>query len=92
MSVRLTVRLTPRAGRDTIDGVDNEGRLRVRVAAPPVDGTANDALIRLLAATLDVPRSTVSIESGATARVKRIRIEDVAPDLLRGHWPGLVVS
>ncbi len=65
------------------------GRLAVRVAAPPVDGAANEALIRLLAAALDVPRSAVSIESGATARVKRVRIEDVAPDALSGRWPGL---
>ena len=56
-------------------GVDAEGRLRVRVAAPPVDGAANESLVRLLAAVLDVPRSDVTIESGATSRVKRVRVE-----------------
>ena len=92
MSVRFAVRLTPRGGRDSVDGVDDAGRLVVRVSAPPVDGAANEALIRLLAATLDVPRSGVTIESGATARVKRVRIDDVAPDTLASRWPGLLVS
>jgi uncharacterized protein (TIGR00251 family) len=92
MSCRFAVRLTPRGGRDAVDGVDDEGRLSVRVSAPPVDGAANDALVRLLARVLGVPRGTVSIESGVTGRVKRLRIEDVAPDVLIARWPTLVVS
>ena len=92
MSCRITVRLTPRGGRDAVDGVDAEGRLSVRVSAPPVDGAANESLIRLLAAVLDVPRSSVSIDSGVTARVKHVRIGTVAPDALTRRWPGLVVS
>ncbi|MCY7417327.1 MAG: DUF167 domain-containing protein [Chloroflexi bacterium] len=92
MSVRVLVRLTPRAGRDSVEGVDAEGRLRVRVAAPPIDGAANDALVRLLSAALDVPRSGVSIETGATARLKRVRIEGMHDDALAARWPGIVVS
>ncbi len=92
MTGRFVVRLTPRAGRDAIDGVDAEGRLRVRVAAPPVDGAANESLVRLLAVALDIPRSAVVIESGTTARVKRIRVEDVSSDALVARWPGVAVT
>ena len=92
MSARFGVRLTPRGGRDAVDGVDAEGRLAVRVSAPPVDGAANDALVRLLADALDVPRITVVIESGATSRVKRLRVDDLTPRALTDRWSGLVVA
>ena len=49
--VRIPIRLTPRADRDAIDGV-GDGVLRARVSAPPVDGAANTALIRLIASEL----------------------------------------
>ena len=72
--MRLTVRLTPRGGRDRIEGwaVDADGRahLKVRVAAPPVDGAANDALVRLIAKALGRPASAVRIVSGDTARTQ----------------------
>lgn len=74
----LAVRLTPRGGRDGIGGIvlDSEGRaaLQVRVAAPPVEGAANAALAAMLAKALGVPRSAVTILSGETARLKRLRI------------------
>jgi uncharacterized protein YggU (UPF0235/DUF167 family) len=92
MSVRVLIRLTPRGGRDAVDGVDAEGRLRVRVAAAPVDGAANDALLRLLCGALDVPRADVAIETGATARVKRVRIDDVAVEAVLAMWPGIVIG
>ena len=92
MAVSLAVRLTPRAGRDVDRWRRRRGRLRVRVAAPPVDGAANEALIRLLATTLDVPRGSVTIESGATARIKRIGIDGVDGAAVRGRWPGLAVT
>jgi len=92
MSSRVLVWLTPRAGRDAIEGVDAEGRLRVRVAAPPVDGAANESLLRLLAAVLDVPRGAVSIESGTTSRLKRVRIEDLPAEVLTARWAGLAVT
>lgn len=75
---RLAVRLTPRGGREAIEGwaVDGEGRpyLKVRVAAPPVEGAANAALLVLLSKTLGVPKSSLSIVSGAGARLKLIDI------------------
>jgi uncharacterized protein len=92
MSSRVLVRLMPRAGRDAIEGVDGDGRLRVRVAAPPVDGAANESLLRLLAEALDVPRGAVSIESGTTSRLKRVRVEDLSAETLTARWAGLAVT
>jgi hypothetical protein len=77
--VKLAVRLTPRGGRDAIEGFaeDQAGRLllRARVAAPPVEGEANAALVNLVAKALGLPRSAVRIASGATARVKVLEID-----------------
>ncbi len=76
--LRLTVRLTPRGGRDALGGVrrDQAGRaqLLARVSAPPVEGAANAALVRLLAKALNVPKSAVAITSGETARIKTLEI------------------
>jgi hypothetical protein len=83
------VRVTPRAGADAIDGVDADGELRVRVRAAPAGGAANEAVIRLLAADLDVPRSALSIHRGATGRHKLVAVADFDPDLVRRRWPGL---
>jgi uncharacterized protein YggU (UPF0235/DUF167 family) len=88
--VRLAVRLTPGGGADLIEGVA-DGVLRTRVAARPVDGAANDALLRLLADALGVPRSRVSLRSGARSRVKVIEVDGVEPERLRSIWPGLDV-
>ena len=81
--VRLAVRLTPRGGRAAIDGwaIDADGRpyLKVRVAAPPVEGAANAALITFLAKTLGVSRSSLTIASGAGARLKLLDIAGCDP-------------
>ena len=75
----LTVRLTPKGGRDRIDGIETlaDGRtvLKLRVRAAPTDGQANEALIRLLAKTLDVAPRCVNLAAGETARIKRIVID-----------------
>jgi hypothetical protein len=72
----LRIRLTPRAkGRAGIAGVREDGVLLARVNAPPVDGKANEALCRLLADVLDVPRSRVSVVRGQTGRDKVVRVE-----------------
>lgn len=89
-SCRFEVRLTPRADRDQVAGVDDAGTLRVRVTAPPVDDAANEALVRLLARELGVGRTAVHIESGATGRRKRLRVA-VDADRVRGRWPGVSV-
>lgn len=67
---RLSVRVTPRASRDTITGFNAEGALAVRVTAAPADGAANAAVTRLLAKALDLPSRDVVLVSGATARQK----------------------
>lgn len=69
----LTVQVVPRAGRTGIERVDG-GALRVRIAAAPVEGAANQALIDFLAQLFDVPRRHVEIVSGAHTRRKVIRL------------------
>jgi len=79
--VILTVRVTPRGGRDGVDGwtLDESGRarLKVRVSATPADGAANEAVVALVAKALKVPKSAVRLVAGDTARVKRLEIEGV---------------
>lgn len=85
--LRIVVRLTPRGGRDRIDGwgegPDGARLLKARVAAPPADGAANAALLRLLAKTLGVPKSAVTIAAGASSRVKRVEIAGDSATLAR---------
>jgi uncharacterized protein (TIGR00251 family) len=72
----LTVRLTPKSARDEIDGVGrlSDGRcvLLARVRAPPHDGEANAALIRLISKSLRIRAAAIRIESGATGRLKTL--------------------
>jgi hypothetical protein len=75
---RLTIEVRPRAGRDEIVGW-REGALRVRVAAPPAGGAANDAVRALLADRLGCAPSRVEIVRGLTARTKAVRILGLSP-------------
>ena len=88
--VRFGVRLTPRAATTDIDGV-TDGALRVRVSAPPVDGAANEALLRLLADRLGIPRRDVRLAGGESARQKVVAVDGVAADSIVARWPGLRV-
>ena len=69
--VRLAVRVQPRAARSEIAGLFGD-RIRIRLAAPPVDGAANDALVRFLAGALGVPPREVRIVAGLTSRSKTV--------------------
>lgn len=81
--MRLTVRVTPRGGREAVEGWarDEAGRpvLKVRVAAAAADGAANAAVLILLAKTLGRPKSALRIVRGETARVKQIEVEGLEP-------------
>jgi len=79
---RIKVRLTPRAKRDAIEGWRGDV-LRVRVVAPPVDGKANEALLRLLAEALGVPKSDLEIVAGAASRDKTVEVRGLAGDEAR---------
>jgi uncharacterized protein len=80
--VILTVRLTPKGGRDAIDGIDatadGKAVLRVRVRAAPSEGEANDALVRLIAKVVGVPPRAVNLITGHTSRLKRLKIDGSA--------------
>lgn len=69
----LSIRLTPRAARDGIDGVVAD-RVHARVRAVPEDGRANKALVELVAEEIGVPKSTVTVASGQTARLKTVLV------------------
>ncbi len=88
--VRLALRVTPRGGRDVIEGV-RDGMLRVRVAAAPVDGGANEAVIRLVAEALGVPRTSVRLVTGAGARLKTVAVSGITRLAVEARWPGLGV-
>jgi uncharacterized protein (TIGR00251 family) len=74
----LAVRVTPKGGRDAIEGVielaDGTGVLKVRVRAAPSEGEANAALRKLVARTLGVPARAVALVAGAGGRIKQLRI------------------
>lgn len=86
--IAVAVRLTPKGGRDSIDGIEvlSDGRavLKVRVRAAPSEGEANEALIRLIAKAVGVPPRDVALIAGAAARVKRLAIS--------GHGPTLIAT
>lgn len=85
--VRLAIRLTPNGGRDAIDGIEPDGEgtmvLKMRVTAVPEKGRANKALIALIAKSLGIPKSSISLVSGDTARKKILRIDGDPEDLIR---------
>lgn len=76
--VVIKVKLLPRSSRNHIAGKE-EDRYKIKVTAPPVDGKANEALIKLLAKKLGIPGRDVEILSGHTSRLKTIRIQDLSP-------------
>ena len=84
--LRLAVRLTPNGGRDALEGVETdangENHLKARVSAVPEKGKANKALIALVAKSLGIAKSSVTIISGETARKKILRIDGDPEDLI----------
>jgi uncharacterized protein (TIGR00251 family) len=78
----LAVRVQPRAKRDEVVG-ERAGAVVIRVAAPPVDGKANAALCRFVAARAGVSRSAVSVVRGDSARDKLLRVDGIDAEELR---------
>jgi uncharacterized protein len=76
--VHVQIRVIPRARRTEISGRRGDALL-VRLAAPPVDGAANDALIAFLSERLGIPRRQIVLARGATGRDKTVAIEGLAP-------------
>ena len=74
----LDILVQPRASRAKL-GPMHDGRLKVSVTSPPVDGEANAAVIELLAKELRVPKSAITIVAGTTGRRKTVRIDGVTP-------------
>lgn len=72
-------------------GPGPDGVLLARVAAAPVDGAANRALVRLLAETLSVPPGAVTLVAGATGRRKRLLVEGLDRADILARWPGLAI-
>ena len=79
--ITFTVHIVPRASNSEIVG-DFEGALRIRIAAPPVEGAANRELIRFLAKKFKVPQNAVEIVTGASSKNKIIRLQGVAATAL----------
>jgi uncharacterized protein (TIGR00251 family) len=77
----FTVRVVPRASRSEIVG-EHDGTLRVRVAAPPVEGAANVELARTLSRAFKVPSSAVLITGGHSSKLKQLRVRGAAVELL----------
>ena len=80
--VRFAIRVQPRASRTEIVGEHGDA-LKIRIAAPPVQGAANEELIRFLAKQLHVPAAAVRVVSGHSGRRKLVEIEGVAADDVR---------
>jgi uncharacterized protein len=72
-AIEFDVRVVPRASKSEVVG-EHDGALKLRIAAPPVDGAANAELIKLLAKRFAVTKANVEIISGETSKTKRVRI------------------
>jgi uncharacterized protein (TIGR00251 family) len=77
VSARLTLHVQPRTSRTEVAGLHGAA-IKVRLAAPPVDGAANDELVRFLAERLGVPRRAVRLVAGAGARRKVVEVDGIA--------------
>ena len=85
--ILLDLRVSPGAGRSSVEGPYGETALKLKVAAPPLDGKANAEAVRLLAAFLGVPRSDVTIVRGASSRDKVILVRGVGEEDIRKVLP-----
>lgn len=80
--VVVSLRIVPRASKDEVRGVLGDA-LKIRLQAPPVEGKANEALVRFLSKTLGVPARDVCLLSGATGRAKRVLLRGLRTETAR---------
>jgi uncharacterized protein (TIGR00251 family) len=80
-ALTFAVRVVPRASKSAVAG-EHGGALKVRVAAPPVEGAANEELVRFLAREFGVPARNVEIKSGHTSKTKVVRVSGATADKL----------
>ncbi len=88
----ITVKVSPRAKQTAVAGVMDDGTIKIKVAAPPVDGAANKALIEFLAETLGLPKNQVDIVAGETSERKLISLVGISPDKVDSILRGLAGS
>ena len=81
----LAVRVTPRAKKNEISEILADGTIKIRLAAPPVDGKANQALVRFLAEVFEVPVSSIEIVAGQTGRNKMVSIVGMDADTVQAR-------
>ena len=75
--VRLRLRVQPRASREEVAGLAGDA-IRIRIIVPPVDGAANEALVRFLASRLEVSRSSVKLVGGRSGRSKLVEVTGIS--------------
>lgn len=75
----FVVRVVPRASKNQVVGLEGE-QVKIRLTAPPVEGKANDALVKFLASLLSVPRSSIEILAGQTSKTKTIAVRGLTAD------------
>lgn len=80
----IRVRVKPRASKNQIEAVTPDGLLSVRLTAPPVEGAANAALVELIAKTLRVPKSAVSVVAGEKSKTKTVSVDGMGAEEVRG--------
>lgn len=78
---KIRVRILPRAGRNEIVGIHGDA-IKIKLAAPPVEGAANAALVEFLCDTLHIPRARIRIVTGAKSRSKCVEILDINPEII----------
>ena len=76
-TVLLTVHVQPKASRARVAGLFGDEAVKICITAPPVDGKANEALIRFLAALFKLPKSAVTLEAGQQGRTKQFRLTGI---------------
>jgi uncharacterized protein len=86
----ISVKVIPRAKKTALAGVMDDGTIKIKVAAPPVDGAANKALIEFLAEALAIPKAQVDIVAGESSERKLISLVGISPDKVDTILRGLV--